>query len=266
MTCRPTRVCSRSATLASGRPACVCNFDDQRDHTRPELCAGRSQRVGGLQGVAALDPPPTLRAVADLRCRSDAPAGAPGEGLPDTVPPHRSLRPRRRSPDRWCRGLAGPSVRSAILIRSARRASGAAWVGPGSPSMVWGFFRSGQGGGCCSAAPRFSAVSPPSTSPRSPVTSFRVRASCGRNCLAAVHVFNVGLFHDGFRAAVGEGRHHHGLGPSDLDWLEIDRQSSTRGRARNPRRRSRGALYGWWPADISDDAALPELLGLNRGC
>ena len=41
-------------------------LDDQRDHTRAELCAGRSQRVGGLQGVAALDPPPTLRAVADL--------------------------------------------------------------------------------------------------------------------------------------------------------------------------------------------------------
>ena len=39
---------------------------DQRDHAGTELCAGRPQRVGGLQGVAALDTPPTLRAVADL--------------------------------------------------------------------------------------------------------------------------------------------------------------------------------------------------------
>ena len=41
-------------------------LDDQRDHTGAELCAGRPQRVGGLQGVPALDPPPTRRAVADL--------------------------------------------------------------------------------------------------------------------------------------------------------------------------------------------------------
>ena len=40
--------------------------DDQRDHTGTELCAGRPQRVGGLQGVPALDTPPTPRAVADL--------------------------------------------------------------------------------------------------------------------------------------------------------------------------------------------------------
>ena len=39
---------------------------DQRDHAGAELCAGRPQRVGGLQGVAALDTPPTLGAVADL--------------------------------------------------------------------------------------------------------------------------------------------------------------------------------------------------------
>ena len=34
------------------------------------------------------------------RCRSGALSGAPGEGLPDTATPRRSLRPRRRSPDR----------------------------------------------------------------------------------------------------------------------------------------------------------------------
>ena len=39
---------------------------DQRDHTGAELCAGCPQRVGCLQGVPALDTPPTLRAVADL--------------------------------------------------------------------------------------------------------------------------------------------------------------------------------------------------------
>ena len=52
--------------MTSGRPPCVCNSDDQRDHTGAELCAGRPQRVGCLQRVAALDPPPTRRAVADL--------------------------------------------------------------------------------------------------------------------------------------------------------------------------------------------------------
>ena len=56
------------------------------------------------------------------RCRSEAPAGAPGEGLPDTVPPRRSLRPRRRSPDRWS-APAPP--------RSRRRAPGTAGVPAG---------------------------------------------------------------------------------------------------------------------------------------
>ena len=41
-------------------------FDHQRDDPGTELHARRAQRVGGLQSVAALHPPPTLRAVADL--------------------------------------------------------------------------------------------------------------------------------------------------------------------------------------------------------
>ena len=39
---------------------------DQRDGRRTELHAGGSQRIGGLQSVAALDTAPALRAVADL--------------------------------------------------------------------------------------------------------------------------------------------------------------------------------------------------------
>ena len=39
---------------------------DQRDDLRTELHAGGSQCIGGLQRVAALHPPPTLRAVADV--------------------------------------------------------------------------------------------------------------------------------------------------------------------------------------------------------
>ena len=41
-------------------------LDDQRDDRGTELHARRAQRVGGLQHVAALHPPLTLRAVADL--------------------------------------------------------------------------------------------------------------------------------------------------------------------------------------------------------
>ena len=41
-------------------------LDHQRDHPGTELHARRAQRVGGLQDVAALHPPLTLRAVADL--------------------------------------------------------------------------------------------------------------------------------------------------------------------------------------------------------
>ena len=41
-------------------------LDDQRDDRGAELHAGRPQRVGGLQRVAALDAPPTLGAMADL--------------------------------------------------------------------------------------------------------------------------------------------------------------------------------------------------------
>ena len=52
--------------LGQRHAAVRVQLNDQRDHTGAELCAGRPQRVGGLQGVAALDTPPTLRAVADL--------------------------------------------------------------------------------------------------------------------------------------------------------------------------------------------------------
>ena len=84
--------------LGQRQAAARVQVDAQLDHAGAELCAGRPQRIGGLQRVATLDTPPTLRAVADPRCRSGAPPGAPGEGPPDTVPPRRSRRPRRRSP------------------------------------------------------------------------------------------------------------------------------------------------------------------------
>ena len=52
--------------LGQRQAAMRVQLDDQRDHTGAELCASRPQRVGGLQGVPALDTPPTRRAVADL--------------------------------------------------------------------------------------------------------------------------------------------------------------------------------------------------------
>ncbi len=52
--------------LGQWQAAARVQVDDQRDHAGAELCAGRPQRVGGLQRVATLDTPPTLRAVADL--------------------------------------------------------------------------------------------------------------------------------------------------------------------------------------------------------
>ena len=52
--------------LGQRQAAVGVQLHDQRDHTGTELCAGRPQRVGGLQGVPALDTPPTLRAMADL--------------------------------------------------------------------------------------------------------------------------------------------------------------------------------------------------------
>ena len=42
------------------------HFDHEADDAGAELYAGRTQRVGGLQGVSALHPPPALRAVPDL--------------------------------------------------------------------------------------------------------------------------------------------------------------------------------------------------------
>ena len=42
------------------------HVDHQRDDPGTELHAGRSQRIGGLQRVTALDTPPAPRAVADL--------------------------------------------------------------------------------------------------------------------------------------------------------------------------------------------------------
>ena len=52
--------------LGQRHAAVRVQLNDQRDHTGAELRAGCPQRVGGLQGVPALDTPPTLRAVADL--------------------------------------------------------------------------------------------------------------------------------------------------------------------------------------------------------
>ena len=77
--------------------------------------AGLCRASTRYRGRAVRAPPPTRRKSAGRagpgyaadtassgrpRCRNGAPAGAPGEGLPDTATPRRSLRPRRRSPDR----------------------------------------------------------------------------------------------------------------------------------------------------------------------
>ena len=73
-TCRPKRVCSKSATLASGRPPRVrATFDDQRDHTGAELYAGkpptrRRSAAGGDPGYAA----DTATQMADLDVDSGA--------------------------------------------------------------------------------------------------------------------------------------------------------------------------------------------------
>ena len=66
MTCSPNVVRSRWATFASGTPISVCSSTTSATTAGTELHAGRAQRVGGLQHVAALHPPLTLRAVADL--------------------------------------------------------------------------------------------------------------------------------------------------------------------------------------------------------
>ena len=65
--------------LGQRHAAVRVQLDDQRDHTGAELCAGRPQRVGGLQGVAALDTPPTLRAVADLEVEAAHPRARRGK-------------------------------------------------------------------------------------------------------------------------------------------------------------------------------------------
>ena len=52
--------------LGQRHPQFRVQFDDQRDDAGTELHAGRAQRVGGLQHVAALHAPLTLRAVPDL--------------------------------------------------------------------------------------------------------------------------------------------------------------------------------------------------------
>ena len=52
--------------LRQRHPQLRVQLDDQRNDPGTELHARRAQRVGGLQNVAALHPPLTLRAVADL--------------------------------------------------------------------------------------------------------------------------------------------------------------------------------------------------------
>ena len=52
--------------LRQRHPQLRVQFNHQRDNLGTELHAGRAQCIGGLQHVAALHPPLTLRAVADL--------------------------------------------------------------------------------------------------------------------------------------------------------------------------------------------------------
>ena len=52
--------------LRQRHPQLRVQFNHQRDNLGTELHAGRAQRIGGLQHVAALHPPLALRAVADL--------------------------------------------------------------------------------------------------------------------------------------------------------------------------------------------------------
>ena len=66
MTSRPNLVRSRPATLASGTPISVCNFDDERGESGAELHRGRAKGVGCLETMAPLHAPAALRAAADL--------------------------------------------------------------------------------------------------------------------------------------------------------------------------------------------------------
>ena len=54
------------ADLRQRQPHPGVQLGHQGRHVRAELRAGRAQRIGGLQPVAALYPTPTLRAVANL--------------------------------------------------------------------------------------------------------------------------------------------------------------------------------------------------------
>ena len=65
MTVSPNHVRSRWATVASGTPRCVCRPPARRPRDRVAR-RPRSQRIGGLQRLTALDTPPAPRAVADL--------------------------------------------------------------------------------------------------------------------------------------------------------------------------------------------------------
>ena len=75
------------------------HFDHEADDSGAELYAGRTQRVGGLQGVSALHPPPALRAVPDLDIETPHKGAHLRQVLPDTATPPGSRQPRRRSPD-----------------------------------------------------------------------------------------------------------------------------------------------------------------------
>ena len=111
--------------LGQRHAAVRVQLDDQRDHTGAELRAGRSQRVGGLQGVPALDTPPTLRAVADLDVEAAHPRAHRGKvflilrrraGHVDRAAAVRTGRQRRRR-----QGLVDPRrTRAASLPPIAR--------------------------------------------------------------------------------------------------------------------------------------------------
>ena len=122
------------------------HFDHEADDSGAELYAGRTQRVGGLQGVSALHPPPALRAVPDLNA---AQGGAPQAVLPDTATPPGSRQPRRRSPER-----RRHRRREGLVDLSRARAAALPTVAASPPSgMPAATLRPVLGkGGCLSAA------------------------------------------------------------------------------------------------------------------
>ena len=147
MTVSPTAVAQQRGNLAVGEAEPLVEEPGEGDRLRPQVHGRRAERIGGLQGMAAVHPAPALRALSNVDVKATHARSLHGELFLElgraADAAHRPVTVRARGRQRRRVGLVdvrGPRATGAAAIgrpalRPGRcgcvlrvpRANGAAW-------------------------------------------------------------------------------------------------------------------------------------------